>query len=166
MRKAALLLGSNLGNRQENLLKALNFIEQFAGTVEKKSFLYQTAPWGIVEQDDFLNQAVLIETSLLPQQLLKMLLDIEKMLGRVRREKWGPRIIDIDILYYDNEIIDEKDLKVPHPYMQERRFSLVPLHEISPDWVHPVLHKSVSQMLIDCEDRGEVVKTEPFTTSL
>ena len=160
MSKAALLLGSNLGNRQENLSNALSFIEKNAGIIEKKSSLYQTAPWGMLDQDDFLNQAVLIKTSLPPQQLLKQLLDIEIMLGRERLEKWGPRIIDIDILYYDSEIIDEKDLKVPHPFLQERRFSLVPLNEISPDWVHPALHKSVNQMLADCLDRGEVVKFE------
>jgi 2-amino-4-hydroxy-6-hydroxymethyldihydropteridine diphosphokinase len=156
----ALLLGSNLGDRQENLLKALAFIEQQVGSLKRKSSVYKTAPWGNIEQDDFLNLAILAETKFTAHEVLKKLLEIEKKLGRERIEKWGPRTIDIDILYYDNEVINNKDLVVPHPHLQDRRFSLVPLNEISADWQHPVLHKTVSQMLEDCEDRGEVTVFE------
>jgi len=149
---AALLLGTNLGSRMDNLEKAIAYIAQVAGTIIKKSSVYETAPWGLKEQDNFLNCALLIETSLAPKDLLDQLLSIEKKLGRERTEKWGPRIIDIDILYYNNDIINEPDLKIPHPFLQDRRFSLVALNEISPDWEHPILKKTVSQMLMDCKD--------------
>jgi len=149
---AALLLGTNLGDRMNNLNKASEYIVQKAGTITKKSSIYETAPWGIKEQDNFLNCALLIETPLAATNLLDELLSIEKKLGRERTEKWGPRIIDIDILYYNGDIINEPDLKIPHPFLQDRRFSLVALNEISPDWEHPILKKTVKQMLKDCED--------------
>jgi 2-amino-4-hydroxy-6-hydroxymethyldihydropteridine diphosphokinase len=149
---AALLLGTNLGDRLDHLDKASAYIEQNAGNILKKSSVYETAPWGIKEQDNFLNSAVLINTILPPKYLLDQLLSIEKKLGRERKEKWGPRIIDIDILYYNNDIVNKTDLKIPHPFLQDRRFSLVALNEISPDWEHPILKKTVSQMLIDCKD--------------
>ena len=136
----------------DNLEKAVGYIAQSTGIIIKKSSVYETAPWGIKEQDNFLNCALLLETNLSPKVLLDQLLSIEKKLGRERTEKWGPRIIDIDILYYDNDIISEPDLKIPHPFMQDRRFTLVALNEISPEWEHPNLKKTVSQMLIDCKD--------------
>lgn len=149
---AALLLGTNLGDRLSHLDKASGFIEQDAGTILEKSSVYETAPWGITEQDNFLNCAILINTILPPKHLLDQLLSIEKRLGRERTEKWGPRIIDIDILYYNQDIINEPDLKIPHPFMQDRRFTLVTLNEISSNWEHPILKKTVSQMLLDCKD--------------
>jgi len=149
---AALLLGTNLGHRLGHLDKASGFIEQNAGTILKKSSVYETAPWGNTDQDNFLNCAILINTILPPKYLLDQLLSIEKKLGRERTEKWGPRIIDIDILYYNTDIVNEPDLKIPHPYLQHRRFSLVALNEISPDWEHPILKKTVSKMLADCKD--------------
>lgn len=162
MGTVALLLGSNLGEREENLQKALLLIDKEVGPIRKQSALYQTAPWGNPDQDDFLNQAILVDTEWPVNEVLIRILAIETQLGRERREKWGPRTIDIDILYYDQEMIDNEDLKIPHPYMQDRRFSLIPLQEICPEWIHPILHKTVNQMLADCTDRGEVTL---FTSS-
>jgi 2-amino-4-hydroxy-6-hydroxymethyldihydropteridine diphosphokinase len=153
---AALLLGSNEGDRVTYLDKAKEFIETQVGLITKESSLWETAAWGITDQPNFINQALLVETILEPHLLLEKLLGIEELLGRKRIEKWGPRIIDIDILYYDNIIINENDLKIPHPFLPERRFTLIPLNEISPVWVHPILHKTVGKMLEDCDDEGEV----------
>jgi 2-amino-4-hydroxy-6-hydroxymethyldihydropteridine diphosphokinase len=153
---AALLLGSNVGERPGYLERAIKLITEKAGRLVANSSLFETAPWGNTAQRSFLNQAILIQTILPPMELLQTLLDIEIELGRKRIEKWGPRIIDIDILYYDQLEVNQDHLKIPHPFLQERRFSLVPLHEISPDWVHPRLQKTVSQMLEDCQDEGEV----------
>jgi 2-amino-4-hydroxy-6-hydroxymethyldihydropteridine diphosphokinase len=158
MSTAALLLGSNVGDRLGYLDIAIKKIGEQAGNVSAASSLYETAPWGNTDQNSFINQAILIETNLSPEILLKTILDIEMQIGRKRLEKWGPRIIDIDILYYDDLVISEDDLKVPHPYMQDRRFSLVPLNEISPAWVHPVFHKTASQMLDDNKDEAAVLQ--------
>jgi 2-amino-4-hydroxy-6-hydroxymethyldihydropteridine diphosphokinase len=157
MKIAALLLGSNVGDRPGYLLLANEKIGKAAGKITSVSNLYETAPWGITDQRSFLNQAILLETELEPRGLLDVLLDIEMQLGRERREKWGPRIIDIDILYYDNRIVNEAHLTIPHPFLPERRFSLMPLNEITPQWIHPGIQKSVSQMLEECTDQGEVV---------
>jgi len=156
--KAALLLGSNVGDRRKFITDALTHIGQTAGTIIQTSSFYETAAWGITDQDSFLNLAVLLETKLDPHPLLHVLLQIEEDLGRKRTEKWGPRIIDIDILYYDDLVIDAQGLTVPHPFMQVRRFSLEPLLEISPAWVHPILHLSVQQMLDACPDEGVVTR--------
>lgn len=156
MHRAALLLGTNLGKREEILETAKKRIETSAGKIIKVSAIYSTAPWGIEDQPDFLNQVLLIETELKPELLLQTLQPIEHEAGRIRKEKWGPRLLDIDILYFDNEIIDLPHLKIPHPFMAERRFTLVPLAEISPEWIHPVLQKNVMQLLDECPDKGEV----------
>jgi len=156
MGTAALLLGGNQGDRLAYISKAKSFIKSHVGVILKESSLVETAAWGITDQPSFINQAILVETDLEPNLLLLTLLNIEKLLGRIRTEKWGPRIIDIDILYYDQLIIDEIDLKIPHPFMQDRKFTLVPLNEISPDWLHPIFHKSVNQLLEECKDEGEV----------
>jgi 2-amino-4-hydroxy-6-hydroxymethyldihydropteridine diphosphokinase len=153
---AALLLGSNVGDRPAYLEQAIKLITEKAGRLVANSSLFETAPWGNTAQRSFLNQGILIQTTLPPAELLQTLLDIEIELGRERIEKWGPRIIDIDILYYDQLVINKDHLKIPHPFLQERRFSLVPLHEISPGWVHPQLQKTVAQLLEDCQDEGEV----------
>jgi 2-amino-4-hydroxy-6-hydroxymethyldihydropteridine diphosphokinase len=154
---AALLLGSNVGDRPGYLEKAIELIDKKAGKVTAKSALLETEPWGNTNQQNFINQAILIETSLPPKILLDTILKIEQDLGRVRRDKWGPRIIDIDILYYDSLTINEDQLKIPHPYLPERKFSLIPLNELSPDWIHPKLQKTVNQLLKDCKDRGTVI---------
>lgn len=152
MNKAILLIGGNLGNRTENLQQAVMQIDKRAGTVEKKSGLYETAAWGHVQQPDYLNQALQVATTLGAEELLETVLDIERQLGRVRQQKWGARVIDIDIIFYNDAVIDLPALKVPHPQMANRQFVLVPLAEISPDWIHPVLHKDVSALLAACTD--------------
>lgn len=151
-----LLSGSNLGDRVANMARALEFIEQKAGSITAQSQLYETAAWGIEEQPSFLNQVMEIASPLSPQELLKVLLSIETEMGRERRQKWGERLIDLDILYYDDMVLDEPKLQIPHPHLQERRFTLVPLCELAPLLVHPVLGKSQQELLEACPDQLEV----------
>jgi len=151
-----LLLGSNEGKPEVNLHQAKLLIGQKAGEIVQQSSIYETEAWGVKEQQAFLNQAILIETNLSPFTLLTTLKDTEKELGRVETSKWGPRVIDIDILFYGNQTVDLPELKIPHPYLQERRFTLVPMVEIAPGFVHPVLGKTMEGLLRDCEDNSEV----------
>ncbi len=155
---AFLLLGSNMGNREEFLNKAIELIGKQVGFIKKKSSLYNTAAWGKNDQNDFLNQVVFIETNSTAQKLLSTILKIEQTLGRKRNEKWAERTIDIDILYFNREILNSKTLTVPHPLIQDRRFALLPLSEIAPNYVHPVLHKNASALLKVCNDKLEVIK--------
>lgn len=148
-----LLLGSNIGDRKLNLLNALKKLAEVNVTVIQQSSVYQTAAWGVQEQQAFLNQVIKVETVLKPQQLLKTILTIEQELGRVRIEKWGERLIDIDILYYYDLVLNDTSLKIPHPELQNRRFTLVPLVEISPEMQHPILNCSQSQLLKKCKDK-------------
>ena len=145
-----LLLGSNVGDRTQNLKSARKLIDQKAGPVLFESSIYETAPWGKTDQAAFLNQALQIESDLSPMDLLQMLKAIEKEVGRTETERWGPRVIDIDILFYGTEIVDLPDLKVPHPYLAERQFALAPLAELNPDFVHPISHLRVQEMLDKC----------------
>lgn len=151
-----LLTGSNLGDRLNNLTKCTELMEAQAGRIVSRSSIYETAPWGKSDQDNFLNQALHLETTLQPHELLETCLAIEEKIGRVRREKWGSRTIDVDIIYYGNQIIDSDDLKVPHPRMAERRFVLIPINEIAPDFVHPILKKTNARLLLECVDRLDV----------
>jgi 2-amino-4-hydroxy-6-hydroxymethyldihydropteridine diphosphokinase len=155
-----ILLGSNLGNSKKYISDAIIEIVKEIGYVKAKSSLYQTAAWGKIDQPNFLNQVVHVETKLNPEALLNSILSIEKKLGRERIEKWGSRIIDIDILFYDNQVIDKADLVIPHPYLHLRRFTLMPLNEIAPNLIHPELSKSVSQLLHDLDDNLSVEKVE------
>ena len=140
--KVFLGLGSNLGNRAKNLLMAQKLIEEKIGKTLSKSSIYETAAWGITEQNAFLNQVLEIETIFSPSAVLHLVLKIEKDMGRIREIKWGERSIDIDVLYYNNEIISTENLAVPHPFIQERKFVLVPLCEIAPAFIHPKLKQS------------------------
>ena len=158
MNRAYLLIGGNLGNRKENLLQATTLINEQCGTVTKSSSIYETEAWGKTDQPSFLNQALEINTSLSARQLLRKILKIEKTMGRIRKEKLGPRIIDIDILLFENEIHELRFLKIPHPEMHNRRFALVPLAEINSGLQHPVLKKTVAQLLEECPDNLEVKK--------
>ncbi len=151
-----LLLGSNVGDRDSNLSRAIERISQSAGELLKVSRIYETAAWGKIDQASFLNQAVYINTAHAPLELLTQLKNIEKEVGRVSTEKWGPRVIDIDILFYGSEIIQSPQLQVPHPYMPVRRFALLPLAEVTGDFMHPVLRKSVSALLTECPDVSDV----------
>jgi len=152
MNTAILLIGGNLGNRTGNLQKAVQLIAETAGEVIQTSALYQTAPWGAVDQPDYLNQGVEIRTSLDALTLLHTLLEIERKIGRIRQEKWGARVIDIDLIFFNDSIHSLPELKVPHPRMHLRQFVLVPLLEIIPDYMHPVLHKTVRELAATCPD--------------
>jgi len=156
-----LLLGANLGDRQQTILEAKKYISLQIGINEKESKLYQTAAWGVENQPFFLNQVIQILTSLSGQELLVEIENIEKKLGRKRYQKWYARTIDIDILYYENQILDDeeepktqnKNLKVPHPFLHQRRFTLVPLAEIAPLFLHPILQKTNEELLNACLDK-------------
>jgi 2-amino-4-hydroxy-6-hydroxymethyldihydropteridine diphosphokinase len=158
MNDVYLLLGSNQGTREENMLKAKALIARQAGEIVQQSSLYETEAWGVKDQQSFLNQAMLIKTTLAPTDLLRILKQIEKETGRVETTKWGPRIIDIDILFYGHETVDIPELKIPHPYIQERRFTLVPMAEIAPGFVHPVLGNTMEELLEICVDESTVNK--------
>lgn len=131
-------------------------IGQRIGKVSQASSLYETAPWGGIEQPAFLNQVLEVQTSQAPEEVLRLVLDIEHELGRVRYERWGARHLDIDLLYYGSLHMDTARLTVPHPRLHERRFTLVPLVEIAPDFVHPVLNKTNKELLEACPDTEEV----------
>lgn len=158
MGKAYLLTGGNMGNRKRNLKTASKLILEKCGVVNAASSLYETAAWGNTNQPSFLNQALEIETKLTAPQLMRSILKIEKEMGRVRKEKYGPRIIDIDILFYGDEIHDLKLLQLPHPELQNRKFALLPLAEIAPNLKHPVLKKKITTLLKACKDQLEVKK--------
>ncbi len=158
MNRAYLLIGGNLGNRENNFTITRGYIEQYCGPVTRSSSLYETAAWGKTDQPSFLNQALEIETELQAEHLMTQVLEIEKFMGRERKEKYGPRVIDIDILLFNNEQYDLPFLKIPHPEMQNRRFALTPLAEIAGDIQHPVLKKSIDQLLKECPDKLEVKK--------
>lgn len=157
--KTYLLLGTNLGDRKSYLDRALRLIAEEVGEIKSRSSTYETAAWGKTDQPGFLNLAVEVETNLTALELLTTVLKIEETLGRVREEKWGARLIDIDIILYGNEIINISDkLQIPHPEMQNRKFVMEPLAEIAPDLLHPLLHKSVSEILTTLKDTLSVSK--------
>lgn len=151
-----LLLGANLGEREVTLAKATQLISERIAPVTAQSHLYETAPWGVTDQPAFLNQVLKIETILSPEEVLAQTLDIEKQLGRERRLRWGARVIDIDMLYFDNVVLETEYLHLPHPRLHQRRFTLVPLVEIAPDFIHPVLYKTNQQLLNECTDKSQV----------
>lgn len=150
--KAYLLLGSNIGDRNANLKTALLALGHRIGIITKASSIYETAAWGNTDQPRFYNQVVEIQTSIVASQLMSELLDIEVKMGRRRKSKWSERIIDIDILFYGEEVIESPHLTIPHPQLQFRRFTLTPLNEIAPSLKHPKLKKSIRKLLLDCPD--------------
>ncbi|PST83502.1 2-amino-4-hydroxy-6-hydroxymethyldihydropteridine diphosphokinase [Pedobacter yulinensis] len=159
VKNAYLLLGSNLGDRPQHLHNAIAMIAERAGVVSATSSTYETAAWGKTDQPAFLNLAVALQTRLGPLQLLGQVLSIEQELGRVRHEKWGERVIDIDIIFYDDEVVAiEGKLHIPHPELQNRKFVLAPLAEIAPELRHPVSGFTVTEMLAKIDDPLAVTK--------
>lgn len=158
MNEVYLLLGSNLSDPNQQLQIAAKYIEESIGKIEKQSSLYQTEAWGNTLQPDFLNQVLILKTNLTAEEILDRIFEIEMKMGRIRTQKNGPRIIDIDILFYNNDIVRAKHLSIPHLTLQERRFVLVPLDEISPHLIHPVLNKTIHTLLSECPDMLDVKK--------
>jgi 2-amino-4-hydroxy-6-hydroxymethyldihydropteridine diphosphokinase len=158
MKKIFLGLGSNMGERAKNLEDSITRVEESVGKIITRSSVYRTQPWGFESENEFLNMVIYVDTDLTPSGLLNVILMIESQLGRVRSgQKYTSRIIDIDILLYDNEIVDDEVLVIPHPRMQDRRFVLVPLAEIAPDIIHPVIGKSIASLLKSCKDESRVI---------
>jgi 2-amino-4-hydroxy-6-hydroxymethyldihydropteridine diphosphokinase len=157
MNTVYLLLGGNKGDKLQNLQQAIQLLEEQVGNITKCSDIYVTAAWGNISQPDFYNQAICLETTLSPNNLLKQTISIEESLGRIRTEKkWEQRTMDIDILFYNDEIIDTPDLKIPHPYIQERKFVLIPMAQIASFILHPKLQKNIQILLSECVDTLEV----------
>lgn len=150
--------GSNIGKRPYHLKFALKMLEKRIGKLLKKSAIYETKAWGKTDQRDFLNQVVSFETDQDVESCLKILQEIEIERLRTRKTHWGPRTLDIDILFYNQEIIETKKLIIPHPFLSERRFVLLPLSEIYPDWVHPVSGKKIKHLLTVCKDNSKLVR--------
>jgi 2-amino-4-hydroxy-6-hydroxymethyldihydropteridine diphosphokinase len=158
MNKSFLLIGGNEGDSLSWLAMARGQIEKTAGRIVQSSSIYRTAAWGKTDQADFLNQALQVSTPLAAPDLMKTLLEIEKMMGRQRGEKYGSRIIDIDILFFNDAVISLPGLIVPHPEVPNRRFALEPMAEIAPDHIHPLLGRSIRFLLAECPDHGDVKK--------
>ena len=151
-KKVYIALGSNVGDREINLSKARINIADSVRHITRESHIYETEPWGYSDQPDFLNQVVRAETLLTPEGLLHALLETEQEMGRIRTFKNASRIIDLDILFYGDKIINAQNLTIPHPFIQKRKFVLAPLAEIAPDMIHPVFKKSIKWLLNHCED--------------
>ena len=149
MHKVFIAIGSNLGDRMKNIETALEKMEAYGLRIIKKSSIIETEPYGFKEQDKFLNGVILIETDLGPFELLNLLLNIEREMGRERKIRWGPRNIDLDIIFYDDLIIDTENLKIPHPDAHNRTFVMGPISEIDPDFLHPVLKKKVKDIYLE-----------------
>jgi 2-amino-4-hydroxy-6-hydroxymethyldihydropteridine diphosphokinase len=150
-------IGTNLNDRESNLKEAVARIEEYIGKIVASSSVFETEPWGFKAENEFLNMVVKVKTRLNPSGLLGRILMIESLLGRVRGEKrYASRVIDIDILLYEDLVIDEISMKIPHPLMHERKFVLVPLGEIEPELVHPVFRQTIASLLIKCKDNSTV----------
>lgn len=151
-------IGSNIGNREENLSACLRLLNIHCGEIINTSGLYATEAWGMKDQPEFLNQAIQLKTFQSPEEILKNIQKIECIIGKDKEFHWGPRRIDIDIIFYGSEIIETDSLKVPHPRMQDRAFVLFPLMDIIPEFIHPVFKTSVRKLLEECKDTSYAYK--------
>lgn len=159
MNRVYLSLGSNRGNRTANLKRAINLLFEWTGNIILVSSLYETPPWKMDDETAFFNQVLLLETMLSAPELIDTIILVESMMGRQRTsKKYEPRIIDIDILFFNEQIINSEELTVPHPLIKERRFVLEPMAEIAPEFIHPGFKKSITQLWIECEDKSEIRK--------
>jgi len=157
MNRVYISLGSNRGKREENLQRSIELLNEKAGKVVQRSSVYETEPWQMTDSTNFLNQVVLLETALNADTLMDTILGIESALGRIRiAERYEPRTIDIDILFFNNDVLETEKVTVPHPHLHQRRFVLNPLSELAPGFIHPVLQKSMEQLLQECGDSLEV----------
>ncbi|MEM8527747.1 MAG: 2-amino-4-hydroxy-6-hydroxymethyldihydropteridine diphosphokinase [Bacteroidota bacterium] len=156
--KTYLSIGGNLGDRKRNLEIAKAAIEQEIGLIIRASSIYETAAWGVTEQPDFLNQVLKAESDLSPFDILDKIQQIEQKMGRVKLQHWGTRTMDIDILFYGDKIVQTERLTIPHISIPERNFVLVPLREIAPNFVHPLLKKTIESLSLACPDLLEVKK--------
>jgi 2-amino-4-hydroxy-6-hydroxymethyldihydropteridine diphosphokinase len=161
MNQAYILIGGNTGNRVNNLAQACRKLEERCGSIKARSSIYVTQAWGMTDQRDFLNQAVLLETVLEAAELMDTILELEESMGRKRAARNGPRNIDMDILLFNDQVVDTTKLKIPHPRMHVRRFALVPMCELAPDLPHPVSGKKMTRLLKECKDRLEVERYAP-----
>lgn len=152
-------IGTNLGDRTENLKNAIEALSRI-GKILATSKIYETTAWGITEQDDFLNQVIIIDTNLKPQEILDAIQKIEKSLGRTPTIQWGPRLIDIDILFIADKVITEKNLTIPHPHIANRNFVLIPMMELEPDFIHPVSKLPIIELYEMSEDDCDVIMME------
>lgn len=160
MNIVSLILGGNIGNRMENILAAQNLISENMGKIISLSSIYESISWGYVDSKKYLNRVLIIETELNPLEILKSALLIEKKLGRVRYDKtrYSARTMDIDILFFNDKIINNDDLIIPHPQIQNRKFVLVPLVELMGNYVHPLLNRTIEDLLLECKDNGTICK--------
>ena len=156
MNEVYLQLGSNIGDRLDNLDQSIKIIIERIGNVLEKSSVYESTPWGVENQRNFLNQVIFVKSNFDPYTILDLVLQIEKDMGRIRIEKWGERIIDIDILFIDDLIIESENLCIPHEFIAKRKFVLQPMCEIAPGFIHPKLNKTISQLLEECIDDEKV----------
>lgn len=163
MNTVYILTGGNLGDRLANLQKAKQYLGKETGNIVTSSSIYETEAWGNNDQPDFYNQVHIINTKLSAEQMMENILEIEEQMGRVRAAKNASRIIDIDILFFNDDVINKKDLIIPHPEISNRRFVLIPLKELSPGLVHPVLNKTINELLSTCKD---TLSVKPLTTLL
>ncbi|MGE5393735.1 MAG: 2-amino-4-hydroxy-6-hydroxymethyldihydropteridine diphosphokinase [Candidatus Saccharibacteria bacterium] len=161
MSKVYLLLGGNIGDKQQIFAQATSLLGERVGKITRRSSIYETEPWGFESSEMFWNQVLELEVNIPAKKVLQIILQIEHELGRIRKtSQYDSRVIDIDILFYDNQVIDWPELVIPHPRIQERKFVLVPLNELVPDMVHPGLQKSIYQLLGECPDQLKVEKVE------
>lgn len=158
MNKVYLQIGSNLGERDRLIFHAVEGISEHVGKINTRSQIYESTPWRVDGQQNYLNQVIEVQTLLSAEDTLVTVLKIENELGRVRIEKWGERLIDIDIIFFNNEIIETPDLCIPHKHMHERNFVLGPLNEIAPDFIHPIYNKTVSELFDKSKDTEKVVE--------
>ena len=156
MNEVYLQLGSNIGDRLDNLDQSIKNISERIGNVLEKSSVYESTPWGVENQRNFLNQVIFVKSNFDPYTILDLVLQIEKDMGRIRIEKWGERIIDIDILFIDDLIIESENLCIPHEFIAKRKFVLQPMCEIARAFIHPKLNKTISQLLEECIDEEKV----------